>query len=156
MKTLLTSSLVLAALCTPALAGPTAPASIYRFDVTITGLDAKPATYTLMLGESQTGRVQSGSNIAYSTSSTSTARENLGMSLEMSYTQHAGVLLVDGGFEVTALDPSGSPANPTWRRVSAHDMIVPVTVGKPALLTNIYDTTAHKAYEVTVIAQKLM
>ncbi|HEY1557946.1 MAG TPA: hypothetical protein VGF94_24120 [Kofleriaceae bacterium] len=157
MKTPITCSLVLAALCAPALAGPPpTPASIYRFDVTINGLDAKPATYTLMLGENQLGHVSSGSNIPYATSPTSTARENLGISLEMSYQQHGAVLLVDGGFELTALDPSGSVSNPTWRRVSAHDMIVPVTVGKPTMFTSIYDTTAHKSYEVTVTAQKLL
>ena len=157
MKTSLICSLALAALCSPALAGPPAPpASIYRFDVTITGLDAKPATYSLMLGENQRGTAESGSNIPYATSSTTTSRESLGMKLEMSYQQHAGVLVVDGGFELTALDPSGSTANPTWRRIGAHDMIVPVTPGKPTLFTNITDTTAHKTYEVTVTATKLL
>ncbi|HTR52520.1 MAG TPA: hypothetical protein VMJ10_17520 [Kofleriaceae bacterium] len=156
MKTSLICSLALAALCSPALAGPPPPSSVYRFDVTITGLDSKPATYTLMLGENQRGTVESGSNIPYATSSTTTSRESLGMKLEMSYQPQAGVLVVAGGFDLTALDASGSTANPTWRRVGAHDMIIPVTPGKPTLFTNIYDTTAHKTYEVTVTATKLL
>ena len=157
MKTILTSAITLAALCSPALAGPPPmPASVYRFDVTITGLDAKPATYTMMIGENLQGHVQSGSNISFATSSTTTARENLGVTIDLAYQQHAGVLIVDGGFEITALDPSGSVSNPTWRRVGAHDMIVPVTAGKPTLFANIYDTTAHKTYEVTVTATKLL
>jgi len=158
------SSIVLLLLCSPAIAAPPTPgtpapgpASIYRFDVSVTGIDAAPATYTMIVAEDRQSKLRSGPNIAYPAGgSSATQREQLGMELELSYSQHAGVLLVEGDFGMTSLVPSAGTSSPTWEQLQVRDLVAPVTPGKPTLLTSVYDIATHRRYEVTITAQRLI
>lgn len=136
--------------------GPPAPASFYRFDVSIAGVDASPVTYTLVLGEDRPGILRTGPNIPLAAASGSWSREQLGMDLDLSYMQHGGVLLVEGEFGISALVSPPSAAKPTWGRLEAKNLFVPVTPGKPTQLASLYDVTTHRRYEVTVTAQRVM
>jgi hypothetical protein len=154
------SLLLVAMLSLPAFAGPsqptTAPASIYRFDVAIAGIDPAPATYTLILAEDKPGSLHSGPNIPYALGSANTTqREQLGMELKLRYSQHDSVLLVEGDFDMRSVVGSNS-ANPSWSKVDVADIVVPVTPGKSTLLTSVYDLAAHRRYEVTVTAQRVL
>ncbi|HEY1814577.1 MAG TPA: hypothetical protein VGG74_19630 [Kofleriaceae bacterium] len=157
------SLIVTALLCSPALAAPgsspppqAAPPSVYRFDVSVAGIDATPATYTMVLAENRRGELSSGTNIAYPTAAGATSREQLGMELELSYANHNGVLFVEGEFEMSALVPSAGTSSPTWGRLHVKDLVVPVSPGKPTLLTSVYDVSVHRRYDVTITAQKLI
>jgi hypothetical protein len=141
------------ALAAPA---PTPPASVYRFDVSVAGIDVSPATYTLLLAEDTRGKLHSGPNIPYvGGSPVASMRENLGMDLELRYEGRNGMLLVDGSFWMRTVVVPTSP-NPSWSQVHVQDVVVPVTPGKPTLFTSVYDLAAHKRYEVTLTAQRVL
>jgi len=150
--------IIVAMLCSPALAAPPGglppPSSVYRFDVSITGLDTTPATYALVLAEAQQGRIESGANIPYPGAS-GVSRELLGMELKMTYVQRGSVLLLEGDFDVKSLGASGANG-PTWNDLRADGLVMPITVGKPMLLTSVYDVAAHRRYEVTITAQRVL
>jgi hypothetical protein len=66
------------------------------------------------------------------------------------------VLLVEGEFSMSALVNAGTTSSPTWGRLHVKDLVVPVSPGKPTLLTSVYDVSVHRRYDVTITAQKLM
>jgi hypothetical protein len=139
-----------------AAAPTTAPASVYRFDVSIAGIDASPATYTLLLAENIRGELHSGPNISYfGGSPAGSIRKELGMDLKLRYAEHNGVLLVDGEFRMSAIANPSAP-NPNWTQVDVGDVVVPLTPGKATLFTSVYDLAAHKRYEVTLTAQRVL
>lgn len=143
------------ALATPTSAPP-APASVYRFDVAVTGIDASPATYTMLLAENRPSELRSGTNVPFPAPG-GVAREQLGMRLELSYAQHGNLLLVEGGFDMSALVPNAAGTGaPTWGRLEAKDLVVPVTPGKPAVFASLYDVATHHRYEVTITAHRAM
>jgi hypothetical protein len=150
------SPLMLAILATPAFAD-TAPAatpapSIYRFEISITGMDpdpkAAPATYTLTLQEGRAGTIATGANIALSTGQ-SAARQNVGLDIKMEYTLRGGTVILDGDVELTALEPNSS----TIHRVRASDT---VPINGTTLFASVYDVVSHRRYEVNVSAKKLL
>jgi hypothetical protein len=150
---------ILAVLSSTALAAPVQPTptvSVYRFDVSIAGIEPSPATYTLILAEDRPGQVHSGPNIAYvSGSAGAVQREQLGVDLGLRYVERNGVLLVEGDFSMRSVVAPTGP-NPSWAKVGVGDVVVPVTPGKPTLFTSVYDLAAHKRYEVTVTAQRVL
>ena len=148
------SSTALASAAAPATPPP--PASVYRFDITITGIETTPATYTMLLAEDIRGKLHSGPNIPYvGGAPVASMREQLGMDLDLRYVDHGGTLLVDGSFGMRSVVVPTS-ANPSWSKVDVDDVVVPVTPGKSSLFTSVYDLAAHKRYEVTLTAQRVM
>ena len=152
MLVLLASSTALAA--PPA--APPAPASVYRFDLSVTGIDASPATYTMLLAEGHRSELRSGTNVPF-TAGGGIAREQLGMRLDLQYEQRGNMLLVEGGFDMSALVPSTAGTGaPTWGRLEAKDLVVPVTPDKPVMFASLYDVATHHRYQVTITAHRAM
>lgn len=157
-----TSSSAAAAAPSSAASAATSPAasgvpSVYRFDVAVTGADPtqkSPVTYTLVLEEDHGGEISTGSVIPLTNAPTS-ARESVGLSVHLHYSVRGGIVLLDGEFEMSSVDPVAGPGGATIHRVKASG-IVPITPGAPALLTSANDVVSHRHYEVSVTAQKLL
>src|SRR5580658_3478464 len=95
---------------TVAAAPASSPPSVYRFDISIAGIDTSPATYTLLLAEDIRGELHSGPNIAYfGGSAAGSLRKELGVELKLRYSEHNGTLLVDGEFRMSSLANPGAP-----------------------------------------------
>jgi len=157
------SPLLLAAVVTPAFAdnapAATPPAAtIYRFEVSITGIEqdpkAAPATYTLTLQENTTGLVSTGANIAM-TSGQNATRQNVGLDIKMSYTLRNGVVVLSGDLEMSAVEATQTNGAPNIHRVRAEN-VIPITGTSPTLFTSVYDVVSHRRYEVNVSAKKLL
>ncbi len=142
----------------PPPAPPPPQASIYRFDVAITGLDAsaKPSTYTLVLEESSHGGLSTGANIPLVAPNQSSAtRQDVGLKLSFRYTLRGAVVVLEGEVEVSSADPPTAATAATLHRIRA-ESVVPITAGTPALFSSLVDITSHRRYEVTVTAQRLL
>lgn len=154
----LVSSLALAAATPVAAAAPSASASIYRFDVSITGMDPKggPTQYTLVLQENQHGELQTGSNIPLAPLGASQApRQQIGLEMKFMYELRGSVVVLSGDVELTTADPATPTAGPTLHRIRA-ESAVPITPGQPALFSSLYDLNTKHRVEITVTAQRLL
>ncbi len=140
---------------------PDAPRSIYRFDVSVTGVEegprAAPATYTLILRENQMGSASTGANIALGAAGGAgpAPRQDVGLSLRFTYTLRGEVALLTGYVELSSVEPASGGGAVTLHRVHV-DGVAPVTPGTPALLGSVYDLSTRRRYEVTVTARRLM
>lgn len=142
---------------------PDAPRSVYRLDVSITGIEegarAAAATYVIMVEEHQTGGLSTGANVPLVGSGSSTApmspRQDVGLSLRFSYELRGQVLLVTGNVEMSSVEPSSSPAPVSIHHLRAEG-VTAVTPGTPTLFTSIYDIQSHRRYEVTINARRVL
>lgn len=137
-----------------------APRSLYRFDVTITGLEAgphaAPATYTIVLTENQTGDVATGANVPLGPAGASAvARQDVGLNLRLSYTLRGETVLLAGQVEVSSAEAGAAGAAATIHRMRA-DGVAPITPGTPALFSSVYDLATRRRCDVTVSARRLL
>jgi len=155
----LSAALLLASSTAAADPPAAAPRSLYRFDVTITGLEdgprAAPATYTIVLTENQSGAVASGDNVSLGPSAAgAVARQDVGLSLRLSYSLRGETVLLAGLVEVSSAVSGGGGAA-TIHRMRA-DGVTPITPGTPALFSSVYDPVTRRRCDVTVSARRLL
>ena len=153
----------------PAPPAPTAheatpPRSLYRLEVTLTGVDPAahpaPATYSLVLLENEMGTLSTGTNIALNAGPGTppgfvSPRQDVGLSLHVMYTLRGAAVLVTSNVELSAADQQASTGPAAIHRVRI-DGTVPVTPGHPAVLGSVFDLVSHRRYEVTVAAQRVL
>ncbi|HUJ61818.1 MAG TPA: hypothetical protein VLX92_25110 [Kofleriaceae bacterium] len=141
---------VLAMLSAPALAEtPSTPHALYRFDISIAGLDHDPATYSVFLEENVDGQVSTGANIPLATGTT-TFREQTGLNMHFKFHLRDKIVVLEGDVELST--PTGGAV---FHRVRAQG-VVPINPGTPATFTSLYDITSHHRYEVSVTASRLL
>ena len=137
---------------------PAVARSIFRFDFTVHGIDenphAVPATYTLFLAENQSGSVSTGTNVplvvtSTSAGPTSSARQDIGLNLHFSFVIQGAVLVLTGSTEMSSVDPAGTNGLAAIHRMHA-DGVVPVTPGRPTLVSSVSDLSTHRRYEIMV------
>ena len=142
---------------------PEATRSVHRLDVSVTTLDdgahAAPATYTLILQENQTGTVSVGANVPLVVApggGAAAPRQDVGLTVHLSYSMRGAVVLVAGSVEMTSVDGSAATSGArTIHRVRAEG-VTPVTPGTDALFSRIDDVAGHRHYEITVAARRLL
>jgi hypothetical protein len=143
----------------------TATRSVYRIEVSVTGLDASahptPATYTLVMMENQAGAISSGTNVPLSVGSTALPgaplgpRQDVGLSLHLTYNLRGAVVLLTGEVEFSSVEPNTPGGAAVIHRVRVAGTTA-VTPGHPALLGSVFDLVTHRRYEVTVAAQRIL
>lgn len=155
MKLALAVVVASSVLALPALADPQPqpqqpqPArSVYKFDVSITGIDAQPATYAIVVEENERGVLSSGANVQIGNT-----RQELGLQLKLSYSQRGGAIVASGDFEMSNADQTSNPVS--FHKIRAAGSAA-ITGSKPALLASVYDPQSKKRYEVSVTATKMM
>lgn len=141
---------------------PSPPRSLYRIEVTITGLEdgahPAPATYSLVLQENQSGMVSTGANVPLVTGSGSNqiaARQDVGLNLRLSYSLRGETVLLSGQVEMSSVDAATGASPAVIHRMRA-DGVVAVAPGAPAVLASVYDLGTHRRCEVTVAARRLL
>lgn len=144
---------------------PQAARPIYRFDVSITGIEtgaqAQPATFTIILEENQVGMVHTGSNVplvargAPGAAAVVAPRQDVGLSLRFTFTSRGPAVVLNGSVEFSAVDPAAGAGPAVIHRVRV-DGAVPVTPGTPTLFGSAYDVTTHRRYEINVTARRLL
>lgn len=151
---------------------PEPPRSVYRIEVSVTGLDenarAAPATYVVNLLENQAGTVASGANVPLGPLPVGSAgsgtlgvpggaspRQDVGLTIHLAYSLRGSVVLVTGGVEISSADAPGPGTAATIHRVRVEG-VTPVTPGTPAVFGSVYDLASHRRYEVTLTARRVL
>ncbi len=139
----------------PAPAPPPPPASMYRLDVSITGLDADPkaapATYSLTLEEDTRGALGTGTNLPLQPAAKDGAvpRIDIGMRLGFKYRSvNATTIVVSGDLEMEAVEQ----ASPTVFHKVRVEGATAVTGSTPSQLASVFDNVSHRRVEVSITA----
>lgn len=141
---------------------PSPPRPVYRFDVTITGVDQDPrapaATFALNLEENQRGGFSTGSNVPLTTGNASpgaaVARQDVGLNVHFSFVLRGSTPVVSGNVELSSVDAGGAGPSTIHRfRVEGFAAVAP---GSPAMFASLYDLTTRRRYEVTIGARRLL
>jgi hypothetical protein len=142
---------------------PTPPRPVYRFDVTIAGVDQDPrapaATFALNLEENQRGGFSTGSNVPLTTGNASpgaaVARQDVGLHVHFSFVLRGSTPVVSGNLELSSVDAAGGAGPSTVHRFRVEGFAA-VTPGSPAMFASLYDLTTRRRYEVTIGARRLL
>jgi hypothetical protein len=139
-------------------AKPPPPASLYRLDISITGLDpdpkAAPATYSVMAEEDHRATLSTSSNIPLQSGSKDAAvpRMDVGVKLTVEYRHFdASTIVVEGDIEISAVEQ----ASPTTVHRVRVEGATAVTSGA-AQLASVYDNQSHRRYDISITAHKIL
>ena len=146
----------------PATTIPAPTRSIYRFDFAVHGIDDNPTLFRPQRtrsspdGRTQSGSVSTGTNVplviaSTSAGPTSSARQDVGLNLHFSFAMQGSVLVLTGSTEgMSSLDPASTGSFAAIHRIHA-DGVIPVTPGRPTLVSSVFDLSTRRRYEIMVI-----
>lgn len=142
---MLRTSLLLLALTAPALAAVGPDRAVYRLDFELTTNEAGKITKTMFsmtLPEERTGEAIIGDNVPFPTGTT-TARQNVGLHVNASFSAHGSEILLDIDTELTERSSASA-----YHRIATKGTAL-ATPGKSAVVMSIDHDKVHTELTVT-------